>query len=226
MKSNIQEKLEEFFGESVINLARKLNYSEDNILILESNEAKLKELYPETYSNLLSCKHNRDSRTSMEYAQYLVSSWVFEDYLLQTLNDVGLNIRLSGEDRTRKLLKSSKIKSSSDYFIEYKGKTAFIELANDYTGYWKKNGQCDLRDDKYLHIKSEGEKSNYSLLLGIDFVNNKFFIIDLNLDNLNVKYSDYFFAYGKPAYSIMLDSVEFIDFNVKNICSKIFEIMD
>jgi hypothetical protein len=82
MKSNIYVMLENFFDESMVNIARQMGYSEDNILILENNINKLMVDYPDVYDNLKSCRHNRDSRTEIEYAQDLVCSWIFEDYLL------------------------------------------------------------------------------------------------------------------------------------------------
>lgn len=34
-------------------------------------------IYPDTFSNLNSCGHNRDARTAIEYGQDLVASWLF-----------------------------------------------------------------------------------------------------------------------------------------------------
>lgn len=125
--------LEVFFNNSIINTAQKLNYTEDNILILNNDEESLKIKYPEIYNNLLSCTHNRDYRSPLQYAQDLVCSWIYEDFLLKELNKTGLTIELSGEDKNRKILKSAKVSSNSDYLVKYNNKTAFIELANDYT---------------------------------------------------------------------------------------------
>lgn len=102
MKSNIYEMLERFFDETMINIAKKMGYSEENIIILENNEEKLKRDYEDVYNNLKSCRHNRDGRTEMEYAQDLVCSWIFEDYLIYNLKLSGLNVELSGADFERK----------------------------------------------------------------------------------------------------------------------------
>lgn len=224
MKSNIYIMLEKFFDDSVINVAKNMNYSEENILILENKENDLKQRYPEIYNNLLSCRHNRDFRTPMQYAQDLVCSWLYEDYLLDKLKHVGINIKLSGEDRNRKILSSARVSSNSDYLIEYNGKKAFIELANDYTGYWKNKKQCDLRDDKFLHIKNGVKDADFSFLLGVDFKNIEFFIVDVN-DSHNITYSNYHYAYHKPAYSIHLNDVQFYSFNIINISNIIKELM-
>lgn len=224
MKSNIYVMLEKFFDDSIINIAKKMNYSEDNILILENKENELKIKYPEIYNNLLSCSHNRDFRTPMQYAQDLVCSWLYEDYLLEQLKKDGLTVQLSGEDRNRKILKTAKVSSNSDYLIMHKGKKAFVELANDYTGYWKNKKQCDLRDDKFLHIKNGMKDADFSFLLGVDFKNVEFFVVNVN-DKNNITYSNYHYAYHKPAYSLHLDNVQFYSFNVTNISNVIKDLM-
>ena len=52
MKSNIYEMLERFFDETMINIAKKMGYSEENIIILENNKEKLKRDYEDVYNNL------------------------------------------------------------------------------------------------------------------------------------------------------------------------------
>lgn len=223
MKSNIYTMLENFFEEPIITIAKNFNYSEDNILILENKEKELEKLYPDTYSNLLSCKHNRDNRTLMQYAQDLVCSWIFEDYLMSELKNKGLKITLSGEDRNRKILKSSKVSSNSDYLVSVKDKLIYIELANDYTGYWQNENQCDLRDDKFLHIQKGVEGANYSFLLGIDFKNVCYFLVDVNNDENNITYIPYHYAYHKPAYSINLKNISLKPFTIDNIYNAIID---
>ena len=223
MKSNVYTMLEYFFNDTIVNTAKKMNYTQENILILENDENELRKTYPETYENLLSCVHNRDYRTPMQYAQDLVCSWLFEDYLMEELSNKGLKISLSGEDRNRKILKSAKVSSNSDYLVEVNGRTAFIELANDYTGYWNTKKQCDLRDDKFLHIKEGINKADYSLLMGVDFKNQSFFLIDVNNEKNNIIYTNFHYAYHKPAYSIKLHNIEFKKFTIDNICKYIKE---
>ena len=220
MKSNIYEMLERFFDETMINIAKKMGYSEENIIILENNEEKLKRDYEDVYNNLKSCRHNRDGRTEMEYAQDLVCSWIFEDYLIYNLKLSGLNVELSGADFERKILQSSSVSSKSDLIIKGSKINIYIEVVNDYRGYWAKNKKVDLRDDKYLHIKSLASGNNKSFLLGIDFCNKKFFLFDIN-NNQDVKYEPFHYAYRKPAYSIDLKNIEYHDFSFEKICIEI-----
>lgn len=220
MKSNIYVMLENFFDESMVNIARQMGYSEDNILILENNINKLMVDYPDVYDNLKSCRHNRDSRTEIEYAQDLVCSWIFEDYLLLNLRLNGLDVELSGADCERKILRSSSVSSKSDIVVKENNKKIYIELVNDYKGYWLKNNKVDLRDDKYLHVKNLSLGDNKSLLLGIDFCNKKFFLFDID-NNQDVRYEAFHYAYRKPAYSINLKNTIYHDFSFKEICNEV-----
>ena len=45
----------------------------------------------------------------------------------------------------------------------------------DYSGYWSKTKQLDLRDSKYLKMKREN-----SILLGISLCDSKYVIIDFD----------------------------------------------
>ena len=226
MKSNIYMMLENFFNDEITNIAKNLNYDEDNIIILKGDENELYEKYPETYLNLQSCSHNRDSRSMIEYAQDIVCSWIFEDYLLYNLKLNGIDIELSGGDKNRKILKTNKVSASSDYFIKYNNKKGYVELANDYTGYWKKSKKCDLRDDKYCHLKNMAQNNDFSFLLGIDFPNMQFFIINFNDDNLKINYSKFHWAYKKPVYTIDLKEIKYYNFNFNNIVNEIIKLIN
>ena len=217
MKSNIYKMLEKFFDDPMTNIAKKMGYSEDNILILENNVERLKEDFPETYNNLKSCQHNRDSRSEIEYAQDLICSWIFEDYLVLNLKNNGLKIELSGADFERKILKSSKVSSKSDLVIHDYKKDYYIEIVNDYGGYWLKEKKIDLRDDKYLHLKKLCTDNSRSLLLGIDFLNGKFFVCDIERND-NVTFIPFHYPFRKPAYSLGLEGTTFYEFSFEKIC--------
>jgi hypothetical protein len=217
MKTHIHERLDEFFDETIINIAKRLGYNIENILVLEDKELLLKTEYPRIYGNLESCKHQRDKRSLMEYAQDLVCSWVFEDYLIVNLKNLGLNIEHAGEDRNREILSSSKVSANSDFLINNNNKKLYVELANDYTGYWLRRLQIDLRDDKYLRIKNKLNNGDVSVLLGIDLINKKYFIHDFS-DEENVKYIEYHPPFSKPAYSIKLEKNKINDFSFEKVC--------
>ena len=142
---------------SLRDYAIRYGYDDSNIIILEGNEASLRENHLQIYNNLLSCRHHSDNRTPIQYGQDLVASWVFEDYFLNELKDTGLNISLSGADRNRAILPNRRTSTSSDYIITMaSGCQIQMELVNDYTGFWARTGKLHLRDNKYPRLRDNG----------------------------------------------------------------------
>lgn len=179
--------------------AQQLGYHESNIYILLGDEQGLKLNYPDIYRNLVTCNHNRDNRTIMQYGQDVVASWIFEDDLIEGLQDAGLTISKSGADSGRLLLPSSRVSSGSDTRVCSDGRSRFMEIMCDYTGFWSRAHRADLRDLKYNRLKSEN-----ALFLGIDVMNKQYTLIDFS-GNVIVQYTPSHRAYGwKPAYSFNL----------------------
>lgn len=224
MKSNIYGKLELFFEKNpvtyidteeadcrqtpcLIAIAKYFGYSAANIAVLEADiedAGTLRAQYPATYTNLLTCKHNRDNRTPLAYGQDLVASWVFEDYFHHYLNRSGIHVTLYGKDKNREILKNSNVNADSDYILSLNGREAYLELVNDYGSYWARNQKCDLRDSKWNHICRLASGNRPSLLLGLDFAGNKYFLKNTK-DPQDVTYVPSHRPYGgKPAYSIAL----------------------
>ena len=192
---------EHFFNKPLIEVAKQLHYDEDNLLILQGKEQELKERYPNIYKNILSCRHNADKRTPMEYAQDLVASWLVEDSFFKVLNHGALRVDLGGTDSQRKVLSKSKVKTNSDFFVHYHDKSLKIELMNDYTGFWDKYHKLHLRDDKFVRMKNGG-----CLLLAVSTVNKNHALFDFN-KGFNAKYIPSHRQYGgKPAYELEISS--------------------
>ena len=143
------------------------------IYILEDNFEKLQIEYPNIWKSLQSCKHQRDKRTIEEYAKDLVSSWIYEDTILNYLKD-NFEIDLYGSDKERNILPNSKVSSDSDFCIKKNGKLVNIELVNSYTNYWKAYQRIDLRDNKFEKLKDK-----QAILICIDVYNKEFYLIDL-----------------------------------------------
>jgi len=190
--------------------ARSYNYPESSICVLSGDEEQLKANYPLTHRNLLSCSHNKDGRTYIEYGQDLVASWLFEDSLVDGLRSAGIAISFTGTDRLREILNTKQVSSSSDCIILHNEKSRPLELMSSYTDYWQKKGKLELRDDKY----SEMVKTQ-SLLLGIETASNQYIILDFK-NNIKAKFIKSHKPYGyKPAYSIrfgrqFLNEIDFI----------------
>jgi len=206
------EGLNEFFSDNLVDLAKSLCYSEENILLLSGKIDDVKSKYPETYSNLVTCSHHADRRTLLEYAQDLISSWVYEDTVMKQLSKDRLVIKLDGADKERKILRNTRTNAQSDYLAEYFGHSVSLELMTDFTGYWIKNGSMDLRDAKYTKMEN-----SHSLFLGISLKSREYFILDFT-SNINARYINSHFPYGgKPAYKVLLDRNQFKKFSFDEI---------
>ena len=210
------EQLSVCFRDGIVAVAQRLGYSEANVLIMEGNEAELRRRFPDVYANLLSCGHNKDARTYMEYAQDLVSSWVFEDFIMSELSNAGLEISKAGADRDREILAHANVSADSDYSVEWQGKEVLLELMSDYTGYWTRTGRMDLRDSKYLKLER-----NESLFLGISTQDRKFIFLDFSED-IPARYIDSHRPYGgKPAYQIHVNEDMLVPFNIARLVETI-----
>lgn len=217
--SRIFEKLSDFFPISLVNLAIKLKYSEDNILVLKGDEESLKTKYPETYANILSCEHEKDERTFMEYAKDLVSSWLFEDFLVAKFRQLGFTLTLSGNDKNRKILNQFTVSTNSDAVFEHGSKKMKIEIINDYTGFWAKNKCLHLRDRKFNKLLAE-----HAYLLAISIVEKTFFVLPINEGTENKYISSHKNYGGKPAYEIPI-TFGFKEFKISSIIKELLKYM-
>jgi hypothetical protein len=142
--------------------------------------------------------HFRGDRSGAEYAADLIISWIQEDALLSTLEDLGLSIELDGTDRKREFLPGTKVSSTSDFVLATDKKARKLEVAYDSTGHWRRFHKFDLRDAKFQRLLAEK-----SLLLGIDVLAVEGFVLDFS-KKLDLKVQDipFHFTYKKPAKSI------------------------
>ncbi len=212
--------LPHFIGESLSNLAIQLKYSDSNILILNGEINELQARFPDVYENILSCRHNRDSRTPLEYAQDLVASWLFEDYLIEKLKDAGLLITHAGADKDREILSHRRVSASSDSSVSYNGKNRLLEIMTDYTGFWNKNGLIHLRDSKYKKL----EQSN-SLFIGFSTKDSSYVLYDF-ANKIDADYISYHYPYGgKPAYAVKINKNDLHPFYVESVIADIKKCM-
>lgn len=201
-----------FFSVPLTDIAKKLKYTEDNILVLQGNTAQLQVQFPEIYKNMQSCKHHADRRSPIEYAQDLVASWIFEDYFVEHFTSDKYTISLSGADKKRKILASSKTSAASDYLISSDKETVKMELMNDYTGFWIKTHKLHLRDDKYNKLKD-----TQSLLLAVATTTKQFVLFDFR-KAIPSRYIASHFPYGgKPAYELTINPNDMLALNKENM---------
>ncbi len=217
------EGLNSFFGNKLRDKAKDYGYNESNILILDGNLEGLRKNHSQIYNNLISCSHNSDSRTPIQYGRDLVASWIFEDYLLREMQASVLNISLSGADRNRIVLSSPQVSASSDYVITGpSGNQIRMELVNDYTDFWVKNKVLHLRDNKFLDIQRDR-----CLLLAIVLTLKikKYALFDFR-KKTSARHIEHHKPFGgKSAYEIKIPSDMLQDFSIIDIENKISEII-
>ena len=205
------EGLNGYFNGALCDYARRYGYDDSNILILEGNIAALQREHPQVYNNLLSCQHQSDRRTPLQYGQDLVASWIFEDYFLNEMQGAEFGIALSGADRNRMVLPNQRTSTSSDYVLTSQtGDQILLELVNDYTGFWARKKVLHLRDNKYLQLQR-----NHCLLLAISLTAqaNKFALIDFR-NNIPARHIPEHPPWGgKPAYEIPISQNMLLDFS-------------
>lgn len=205
-----------FFEDPLVEVAYNLGYAQDNILILQGDMESLQTQFPETYRNLISCRHQRDNRTHIEYAQDLVASWLVEDYFLKILNSDGLRAILDGADRNRSILANIETSTSSDFFVSYNGISRKLELMNDYTGYWAQRGLLHLRDNKYRSLVNE-----QSLFLAVSTKTKDFALFDFS-EEIQARRISSHRPYGwKPAYELNITNDMMFEATPYNITAAI-----
>lgn len=200
----------------LLTTARNLGYPESSICVLSGDVNELRHRFPETYSNLISCGHNKDKRSPIEYGQDLVASWLFEDYLMNELSAVGLHVEAAGADKNREILPYTKVSSSSDCLVSYQGRKRCLEIMNDYTGWWRRTHQIDLRDQKYNKIAE-----THSIFLGISNSDNSYILIG-DISSFPSQFIQEHAPYGnKPAYRLSITERDLSNLDFKVLSEKI-----
>ena len=189
---------------SVSDFVSSQNWNEDagrveRVLLGEPTEEDTQYLE----SKLGSLGHKKDSRSAIQYAEELLRGWVIEDVLRTELASQGLPVELSGEDKEREFLEETT--ADADLVLQNDGNTTHIEVVSDYTGFWKRTGNADLRDNKFNQIKSHDE----TLLLGIDFDSNTVFVVDP--ETVPSDYMQSHPYWNKPAYRLDVSATPFVE---------------
>ena len=103
----------------------------------------------------------RDSRNALEYAVDLLLGWIVEDAFVEWCLRNGIDARLSGKDSERELQSNSNsIDSNSDIYL--KDSERRLEIVQDHTGFWIRQGVGHLRNDKLDKLLEQR-----SVLIGI-----------------------------------------------------------
>lgn len=194
---------------NLVPIAERLGYPESSICVLKGDIDVLEKEFPKTYSNLMGCNHNRDNRAPIQYGKDLVASWIYEDFLMEQLQLVGITIEGAGADKNREILAHAKVSAASDCLVTYNGKSRKLEIMNDYKGYWAKNRCLDLRDAKYNKLSNEN-----SIFLGVAPLHKKYVLLDFS-ENVDATFIPHHPPYGfKPVYQVPIsqDALKELDF--------------
>lgn len=184
--------------QSVLATAREYNYSKANYLILARRNKQLQKEFPQVWADIQSCVHCADGRQPIEYARDLVASWLIEDYFLHILLDAGYEIESAGTDKQRRILSQCQVGADCDFQVFLEGRKIQVEFLCDYTGYWKKNGHLDLRDEKYKKLRSQ-----HAFGFGVDILGKQAILLDFRQDIPGTrKISSHKPFGGKPAYAV------------------------
>lgn len=206
-------------GRDIAEQAQLLDYSRENLLILQSDEQTLRAEFPEAYRNLLSCVHQRDGRTPMAYGQDLVASWVVEDWVLDLLRCAGCQVWGAGADRERRVLPNSKVGSASDFRVHLDQSSFPMEFMCDYTGFWRRSHVLHLRDSKFLRLKQEG-----AVFLGVDALGRRAILLDFRRPVPGAQFLPSHRPYGgKPAWAVPCPEALSFPLTVQEIARRLRE---
>lgn len=215
--------LSAYFDRPLAEYAAELGYDPDNVLVLEGNLERLQREHPQTYQNLLSCRHHSDRRTPLEYGQDLVASWLFEDHFLQELQAAGLNVQLAGADRQRKILANQRTSASSDFLVASPGgQQRRMELMNDYTGFWYRTEKLHLRDQKYNQLCRE---QCLMLALSLTGAAQKYALFDFSRQVPAAYLASHRPYGGKPAYELSIPRGTLLDFTPENVKQQLLQVL-
>ena len=156
------------------------------------------------------CRHNRDGRSNLQYAQDLILGWILEDYIIERFQTSDVVFIKTGGDADRKFLVGTKVTSDSDYEVHISGNRFFVDLAHDFNLFWRNKRACHLRDNKLLNLMAKSKVAP-TFLLGISIADGSCILKHIH-ENMNKKYILCHYAYKKPAYEIPMPLEEFYDF--------------
>ncbi len=146
-----------------------------------------------------------------------------EDYIFGILEKHFI-VEHHGGDKERSIKPAMAITNQSDLLIYNNNKQPVsLEITNDYTGLFTNKKICNFRDFKFQRLKSNS-LNQQTLILGIDIINNNFFVIDLSEFNSIRKIHSHPPFGGKPAVELDLKEITFLNFS-PNILIKTLKLL-
>jgi len=217
---NAYKGIADFFKDNLFDKAKEYQYSESNIFILQNNFVGLASKHGQQYRNIVHCTNQMDGREPLEYARDIVATWIFEDYMLEVLQNDYFEIKLGGADKVREFLPNEKVKYDSDFIIVHKDKRYKLELVTNYTDFWDRQKKIHLRCKKYDSLIKEK-----AILLGIGLTSKNFLTIDFE-NPPKAKYISQHKYTKKPAQEIEIrDKIQLRNFCTNSIIEELHKII-
>lgn len=181
-----REIVERFIGEDLITFARRHDYDEEFIKLL-SGEKVNSSYVPK------SLQMKTDGRSIDQYHLNIGLSWVVEDYLVENSN--GRYAKM-GCDSKRTFLQKD-ITNEGDLKDLKTGR--IIEVIQDHTGYIKKKGYANLRNEKLSHLNEQD-----AVILIVDLNDGTYFAKSSKKFN-SFKIDSFAPFSGKPVHRIYMN---------------------
>lgn len=156
--------------------------------------------------------HQKDKRTASGYAIDLIIGWLIEDAILASLLLRGIPVKLQGSDNQRDFLNQNELETTPDLLIE----NTQIEIVSDWTDYWMRTGNADLRDNKFKKLVQEE-----AYLFGMSPISGMGFLIKVSDNTHGFEYNPRIYGFGgKPGYttSKIKDHMKPINDVINDLC--------
>jgi|DEB0MinimDraft_10_1074344.scaffolds.fasta_scaffold01819_15 hypothetical protein len=144
-------------------------------------------------NKLIGNEHHKDYRTTLQFARNLVMNWLIEDFVYYMLRKQDIEVKRTGKDGHRKLLKGWNASSDPDLQCKINNNNLWIEVIANYPtqsfdSFWESEGYYDLRDYKLKNLKSKSYKDK-TIVLGVNVKQKKYFTMQITPDLQSLDYS-------------------------------------
>ena len=210
--------LAKYFPHGILHKANELGYGEFLTSILKGDIETLEQKYNSVWNNLKNNKYSMDNRTPIEYGRDIVSTWIFEDCVMDTLRSSGLKLSYGKDYTNRKRFVSRPDKLDTDVIIDIGLHKYAIAIMCDYTGAWMTNKTLVLREHQYKQLKNKP-----TIVLGFSVKYDKLVILDSTCAK-NATYVESHEPYGgKEAYYVNIPESAICTFYIPTMAKDIKE---
>ena len=160
------------------------------------------------YKTLRTCKHARDKRSITGFAKEMVTNWILEDFIVNTLRKMGYKVWHNGVDRKREFLPSHLVDSSPDFRVMIDGTMYYVEMIADWLNFWERAEYGHMRDNKLPNLVKLS-KDQFVTVLCVDLVNRSYGFVEIEPDTPCVGKPNPIWD-GKLAYNLTIPRKVFL----------------